>query len=350
MTRALPAPRTPVDGTLEAPQERRAGGLDFVAFDVETANCHRGSVCAIGATVVRAGEVTSVHSWLTRPPDALNFFDGFNVALHGITQEMVAGQPTFLQRLDQLLALAPGLPLVAHNAAFDIGAIREACIVEDRPWPRLDYGCSLVMARRSLDLITYRLPVVAYECEVDLKAHHDAAADATACAKVVLEIARRRGATSLPELLSELRILMGRLDPHMWASCRGKALPSSYPPPSAALAQADPEHPLYGQVVVCTGALSIRRRDAWAAMAAFGATAERNVTKRTTMLVIGEGFTGDDPADFYTGKAAKAVAWRAKGHRIEVLTEVELVEMLNEKTSGSRDQATAATTPTSASV
>jgi DNA polymerase-3 subunit epsilon len=55
------------------------------------------------------------------------------------------------------------------------------------------------------------------------------------------------------------------------------------------------------------------------------------------MLVIGDGFAGDDPADFYTGRAAKAAHWRAKGHRIEVLTEADLIDMLTEtRTSGAR--------------
>ncbi len=95
-------------------------GLSFVAIDVETANADRGSICAIGATLVRDGAVVSTHSWLTRPPRGLDHFSGFNVSLHGITPDLVAGQPAFPERLDQLLALSDGLPLVAHNAAFDV--------------------------------------------------------------------------------------------------------------------------------------------------------------------------------------------------------------------------------------
>jgi DNA polymerase-3 subunit epsilon len=56
------------------------------------------------------------------------------------------------------------------------------------------------------------------------------------------------------------------------------------------------------------------------------------------MLVVGDGFAGSDPADFNTGKAWKAVQWRAKGHRIEVLTEADLVDLLAEaRTSGVRE-------------
>lgn len=160
MTGLLPAPRP----ALENATGSAAGGLDFVAIDVETANARRGSIFAIGAAVVRDGVVVSTHSWLTRPPAGLDHFDGINISLHGITPDMVADQPTFAERLDQLLQLTGGLPLLAHNAAFDIGALREACIAVDREWPTTDYACSLIMARRALDLISYRLPMVAAEC------------------------------------------------------------------------------------------------------------------------------------------------------------------------------------------
>ncbi|MGY1761633.1 exonuclease domain-containing protein [Geodermatophilus sp. SYSU D00779] len=327
MTALLPTPRTPLEGGA-------AVGLDFVAFDVETANAARGSVCAIGAAVVRGGTVVATHSWRTRPPAGLDEFDWFNVDLHGITAEMVAEEPPFAERLDQLLEVADGLPLVAHNAAFDMGALREACIAAGREWPAVDYACSLVMARRALDLISYRLPMVADECGVDLADHHEAGADAAACARIVLEIARRRGAADFASLCRDLQVLPGRLEAAAWSGCHSSSPSGAVP---AAAADADPTHPLFGQVVVFTGALSIHRQDAWDAVAGCGAVVEKGVTKRTTMLVVGDGFTGRDPAEFWSGKAEKAVRWRQKGHRIEVLTEADLVDLLTEtRTSGTR--------------
>ena len=336
MTTLLPNPRTSM-GETAVPTLIGAAGLSFVAIDVETANAHRGSICAIGAVLVREGVVISTHSWLTRPPRGLDEFSGFNVSLHGITPDMVADQPAFAERLDQLLDLSGGLPLVAHNAAFDIGALREACIATDRDWPTTDYACSLVMARRALDLISYRLPIVAAECGIDLIDHHEPSSDALACAHIVLEIARRGNADSLSDLCADLHVLAGRLETASWRGCRSTPTPTAASPPPEAAVDADPEHPLYGQVVVFTGALSIRRKEAWDLLAACGAVVERGVTKRTTMLVVGDGFTGHDPADFATGKAAKAAQWRAKGNRIEVLTEADLLDLLAEtRTSGVR--------------
>ena len=334
MTTLLPEPRLPLEDSIVL----TACGLNFVAIDVETANSRRGSICAIGAAVVRGGVVVSTHSWLTRPPAGMDRFDGINVSLHGITPEMVADQPAFAERLDQLLELADGLPLVAHNATFDIGALREACVAVDRDWPATDYACSLIIARRALDLISYRLPMVAIECGVDLVR---APRSRFGCAGLR---PRRSGARSPPGCRKPQRPARGRTGTHRAAGDRrlawlprhpdlGAPTASRTPPPTPT-----PSTCCSAQIVVFTGALSIRRQEAWDAVASCGAVVETGVNKRTTMLVVGDGFTGHDPAEFWTGKAAKATKWRAKGHQIEVLTEADLVDLLTEtRTSGVRE-------------
>jgi DNA polymerase-3 subunit epsilon len=70
------------------------------------------------------------------------------------------------------------------------------------------------------------------------------------------------------------------------------------------------------------------RQDACDAVARVGATPAKGLTRKTTVLVIGDGFRGDDLAEFQTGKARKALELRAKGQPIEVVTEDELLELL----------------------
>ena len=54
----------------------------------------RGSICAIGAAVVRGGVVVSI-LLADAATAGMDRFDGINVSLHGITPEMVADQPAF---------------------------------------------------------------------------------------------------------------------------------------------------------------------------------------------------------------------------------------------------------------
>ncbi|GAA4005395.1 hypothetical protein GCM10022247_28420 [Allokutzneria multivorans] len=300
--------------------------LDFVALDVETANARRGSICAIGLVVVENGSIAQRYSWLCRPPESIGHFDGFNVGLHGIRPEMVAGEPRFSERLDHALAIIGDRPVIMHNAGFDTCALRQACDAEGTSWPTLRYGCTLVWARRELDLVSYRLPFVAEALGVPLESHHDAAEDAEACARIFLAMADKRGSATVEEFGTTVGARLGELRSDSWRGCVSGSSQGLVAP--IVVTDAAVDHPLHGQVIVFTGALSRRRQDAWDAVARLGATPEPGVTKRTTRLVIGGGFTGDSQDEFMTGKAAKALKLRQKGQPIEVLTEFEFEWLL----------------------
>ena len=111
--------------------------LNFVAVDVETANAQRGSICSFGLAVVEDGNVVRTENWLTRPPSQLDWFDGVNISLHGITPDMVADAPPFAERLAQVLEVVGDRPVIAHNAGFDVGAIRQGCDADGLDWPEL---------------------------------------------------------------------------------------------------------------------------------------------------------------------------------------------------------------------
>lgn len=203
-----PTPR--LEPTLHA-EVAMSTGPSFVGFDVETANGARGSICAIGLTVINAGQVTATHSWLCRPPAGHERFDAGNIGIHGITPRDVAQQPTFRDRLGDMLDLIGDLPLVAHNAAFDIGALREASVAESVTWRPLQYGCTLQWSRKDLpELPNHKLPTVAHALGVPLRHHHDASADAAAAAGIALELMRRRGTATLDTYLTAAGITLGR--------------------------------------------------------------------------------------------------------------------------------------------
>lgn len=310
--------------------------ISFVAVDVETANSSRSSVCSFGATVVTNGVITDERSWLIRPPSGHDEFSARNISIHGIGPEMVQGASRFDEQWPEIRQYIGSRTVVAHNASFDMGVVRSACEVSAHAWPEWTYGCTLVMARRSLDLISYRLPIVATHLGVPLEHHHDALADSRACAQVLLALADRHECSDLSQLASSLSVRFGQIRPGAWDGCgridsgrSSSRLVASTAAVPAAAGDADPDHPLYGQVITFTGGLgSMTRQDAWGAVADFGATPAKGLTRKTTMVVIGDGFRGDDLSDFQTGKARKAVELREKGQSIEVLTEDDLLELL----------------------
>lgn len=312
--------------------------LDFVAIDFETANAFRGSPCAVGLAKVRNGQIVASHSLLMRPPESVDFFLPWNTMIHGITPDMVLGKPRFADVWPEVLQFIGDLPVVAHNAAFDLGVIREACIESGLPWPTLHYACSLVLARRTYDLLSYSLPFVVEAAGLGEFDHHDAGADSRSAAGILLDIAGRHSATELGNLLTGLGVRWGQLDRTMWSGCRRIAQSVDSRPPGAN-SDADPDHPLFGEVVVFTGALqTMTRALAWERIALVGGQPERSPTKRTTVLVEGmQDPTRMRPGMHLSTKAEKARRLRAGGQPIELMGEPELIALLSDvRGSGAR--------------
>jgi DNA polymerase-3 subunit epsilon len=308
--------------------------LDFVAIDVETANFDRGSICSFGWAEVRNGKVVRTDSRLCRPPEELDWFAPFNTSIHGLTESDVISQPRFDELVPDLMNSFGDLPFVAHNAAFDIGALRHAYSSSGLPWPSLSYGCTMVWSRRLLDLPSHRLPVVCDFLELPLEHHHDAGCDATAAAHIALTLARRVEASSVEELADATHCALGRLLPNQWSGCRVRSSTSgdsSRPVAPPANLDANPENPFYGRNVVLTLGLSCMfRKVAVECIAEAGGTCRNEVTNKSSILIIGGGFKGESLNEFRdpTNKMKDALEKRAAGQPIEIWTEADFTNAL----------------------
>lgn len=174
--------------------------LDFTAIDFETANGSAASACSVGLVKVRDGQVVDRIGWFIQPPVGHDHFVDWNIRIHGITPDMVVDAPGWVEQLGDLVEYAEDDILVAHNAGFDMGVIKAACLATGLAVPEYRYMCSLQLARKTYHLESYRLPSVAMAAGFDDFAHHDAVADSEACAAIVIHAAERWGAVDLPEL------------------------------------------------------------------------------------------------------------------------------------------------------
>lgn len=177
--------------------------LDFTAIDFETANGSPASACSVGLVKVRDGQVVDRMGWYIQPPFGHDHFVDWNIRIHGITPDMVLDAPGWVEQLADLVSYAEDDILVAHNAGFDMGVIKAACLATGVTVPQYRYMCSLQLARKTYHLDSYRLPSVAMAAGFEDFAHHDAVADSEACAAIMIHAADRYGAIDLVEL-SEL--------------------------------------------------------------------------------------------------------------------------------------------------
>ena len=67
--------------------------IDFIAIDLETATWKKSSICEIGIAIVKDSKVVETKSWLVKP--FRNWYDSFNISIHGITPDMTKDSPFF---------------------------------------------------------------------------------------------------------------------------------------------------------------------------------------------------------------------------------------------------------------
>lgn len=159
---------------------------DFVAIDFETANGRRSSVCSVGIVVVRNGEIVDKFYSLIRPTP--NYYNQWTTAVHGLTRRDTDGAPLFPEVWNQIKDRIAGLPLVAHNRPFDESCLKAVFAEYGLAYPDYPFFCTLAASRRKLKLPSHQLHVSAAACGFELSNHHNALADAEACAAIALKL------------------------------------------------------------------------------------------------------------------------------------------------------------------
>jgi DNA polymerase-3 subunit epsilon len=185
--------------------------LNFTAIDFETANSYRESACSVGLVKVRDGVVVDETSWFIKPQIGFDEFLPWNTKIHGIYSEDVQDARGWEEQLDELVDFVGDDHFVAHNAAFDMAVIRAASAAARVECPPNAYACSLQIARKTYNLDSYKLPVAAMAAGFEDFAHHDALADAEACAAIIVHAAKRHEATDLEHLVKLTGTKLGRI-------------------------------------------------------------------------------------------------------------------------------------------
>lgn len=160
---------------------------DFVAIDFETANACPSSVCSVGLVQVRNGEITdSFYSLIHPEPD---YYAWFCRRVHGLGPEDTKDADIFPDVWRRAEALIGDLPLVAHNKQIDEHCLRSVMQVYQMDWPDYRFYCTLKASRRKMPCLeNHQLHTVASACGFDLLNHHNALADAEACAAIAIKI------------------------------------------------------------------------------------------------------------------------------------------------------------------
>ena len=160
--------------------------LNFAAIDFETANNERSSVCSVGIVIVRDGKIVDKFYSLIKPePEYYNYWCS---QVHGLTAEDTEDAPIFPKVWAQIEPIIEGLPLVAHNKAFDESCLKAVFRVYQMDYPDYEFHCTCNASRKVWPEGHHNLDIIAAKCGYNLENHHHALADAEACAAIALQI------------------------------------------------------------------------------------------------------------------------------------------------------------------
>jgi len=160
---------------------------DFAAIDFETANNKPTSVCSVGVVVVRDGEfVDSFYSLIQPEP---NYYNYWNTRVHGLTRYDTEEAPVFPYVWEKVEPLIEGLPLVAHNKAFDETCLKAVFRCYQMDYPDYPFFCTCIASRKAFPFApNHQLHTIAELCGYHMEHHHHALDDAIACAWIARDI------------------------------------------------------------------------------------------------------------------------------------------------------------------
>ena len=160
----------------------------YIAFDVETPNARNHRMSAIGVNVVEDGRVTESFGTLVNPE---THFDPFNIALTGITPELVRTAPTFPELWEEIGPVLLSGILVAHNATFDLSVLSRCLEHYGIDAPQfVPFVCTVQMGRRCHpEMPNHKLDTLCRNLGIPLD-HHKADSDSRACAELLLDYER----------------------------------------------------------------------------------------------------------------------------------------------------------------
>lgn len=292
---------------------------DFIVIDFETACQRHDSPCSLGLIVVRQLEIVSEKCYMINPQ--INKWSPINIGIHHIHPEMVACSPEFYQIWPEIKPFFSNTLVVAHNISFDHSVLTKTLERYNLQKPIFQTSCTLEQSREFFPTLKkHKLDIICKLMNIELNNHHEALADAKACA--LLRIAFEKGQhkkVSLEEI-SQANTAIPTLKRNIHDG--HERFTGSVLKPNFDIDLKN--NPFYMKKVVITGVFSGFSRIGLAEFIKnHGADIDTSITKRTDFVIVG---TNPGPE-----KLKKIEKFINEGYCIQTIDEPALNQMVGNK-------------------
>ena len=193
--------------------------LKYTAIDFETATSKYTSICSVGLCVVENSKIIHQTEILVRP-EPFEFSD-YNITIHGITPELVFNRFTFDHYWSEIKPYLENTLVIAHNTSFDINVLKSTLDMFNIPYPSFNYLCTVKLSQKAYpDFYSHKLNNLCAQLGISEFNHHNAKADAIACAKVFEHILSDFNLKSLSDIENQFEIGIGTLYPGFHEPCK----------------------------------------------------------------------------------------------------------------------------------
>ncbi len=284
--------------------------MDFVAIDVETANADMASICQIGVAIFKNGKLFDEWSTLVNPK---THFSVINVGIHGIEEEDVDDAPSFCEIAPRLHELLHNKVVVIHTH-FDRVAIQQASAHNGIDIPNCQWLDTARVARRTWNEFSqrgYGLANICMKIGYEFN-HHDALEDAKASGEILLAASK-----------------LAELDLEGWLKRVGQPINPSCSSAAPLRRDGNPDGMLSGEVIVFTGRLDITKQEAADMAARVGCDVGQSVTRKTTILCVGDQDIQQLAGHTKSSKHRKAEDLITKGQPIRIIRQADFMKMVS---------------------
>ena len=181
--------------------------ISFAVVDFETTgvNPETDRIVQLAAIVVNGeGEIVDSFDTVVKPESPTEYVHGAE-HIHGISEAEVQSGMPLKEALRKLWSISEGNLFTAHNARFDLGFLHAESARVGLGGRIHDYVDTLALARKTDEARTRRHSLEAL-CEhygIERTRSHEAKADATATAELLMHLMKEMGVES-PDQVSEL--------------------------------------------------------------------------------------------------------------------------------------------------